>query len=416
MSSPAPASVSASAAVAPPTGHGWARLWETAGFRRLVAAFSLARLPTGLVALTIALATFHRTGSLAVAGWSDACYAVAMAVGLPAAGRAVDRHGVRPVLVTTGFLYVVSLVAFASVSIGWLAAPAWSLLPLAAAAGGTVPAVAPVVRAAWTDTVAPQDQPAVNALESALSHGFYVVGPVVVAVSTWLGQAAYALLAAAVLNAAGVLLLLRCAAAVSLPRRATRASWTAVFRQPGATRALGATFGWALTLEGLEYAVIGRTAAEHRASLAGVLLAGTALGALAASAVVGGRRAAWWSRARTATWMLAWAVALLPLAVAAQLRAPLWLIGVLAVLGRLPSVGALTGLLAATTDAAAAGLRTETFAWRMTANLAGFGLGTSVCGVVAEWLGAGWVAAFGIVCAVAVAGLLRRRAPAPPHR
>ncbi len=162
-------------------------------------------------------------------------------------------------------------------------------------------------------------------------------GTVVVLRTTGLGQLGYVFAASAVLNAAGVALLLRCAGAVHLPRREHPAPLTAVFRQPGTSRVLVAVLGWAPTLGGLEYAVIGWCAAEGRTSLAGVLSGVTA---------------------------------------------------VEAVLGRLPSVGGFTRLIAETTRVATAGS-------------------------IVEHLGAGGAALFGIGCALGVAAMpATTRAPA----
>ncbi len=384
-------------------------IWQLPGFRSLTLAFVLARLPVSLAALTIVLAAVQRTGSLEVAGWAEAACIAGMAVGTPAAGRLVDGFGTRIVLQLTGLAHVVSLALLAAATFGWLPGQASVFLALAGIAGATVPPAGPVIRVAWNDLVPAGRLHKVNALESTLSHAFYVAGAGVVALATWLGQLGYLFLASSALMAAGVALLLRCAGAVHLPKREHRASLTAVFRQPGAPRVLTAIFGWAWTLAGLEYAVIGWCTATGRVGLVGVLIGVTAVGAMAASALLGGRRAERWGRVRTSTWMLLWALALAPLALVAQNDSALWLMTVVAVVGRLPSVGGFTGLIAETTRVATAGLRTETFAWRMTIHLAGSGIGAAVMGTVAERLGAGWSALVGLGCAAAVGVLLRAR-------
>jgi hypothetical protein len=179
-----------------------------------------------------------------------------------------------------------------------------------------------------------------------------------------------------------------------------------VFRQPGAPRVLAALGGWAMTLSGLEYAVIGWAADTHRPGLAGVVIGATAIGAILASAVLGGRHAERWSRISTSTWMIAWAVALVPVALVAQHHPTAWLFTLLAVVGRMPSVGGFTALIAETTRVATDGLRTETFAWRMTIHLVGSGVGAAACASIADHLGAGWAAAAGVGCGVAVAWIL----------
>ena len=384
-------------------------MWSIPGFRSLTLAFVTARLPVSLVALTIVLATLDRTGSLGVAGWAEAACIVGMAVGTPATARAVDRYGTRVVLELTGVAHVISLAFLAAAAFGWLPGRASVFLVLAALAGATVPPAGPLIRTAWNDLVPARELPRVNALESTLSHGFYVLGAGTVALATWLGQLGYVFVAGAALNAIGIALLLRCAGAVHLPRREHAASLTAVFRQPGMPRVLVAIFGWALTLGSLEYAVIGWCESVHREGLAGVLMGVTAVGAMVASAVLGGRHSDSWSRVRTSTWMFAWALAMVPFALVVQNTTALWLITLLAVWGRLPSVGGFTAMIAETTLVATPGLRTETFAWRMTIHLAGSGVGAAVFGTVAERLGPGWSALFGVGCAVSVGALLARR-------
>ncbi len=395
-----------------------ASVWQLPGFGSLTLAFIAARLPVSLVALTIVLATLKRTGSLEVAGWAEAACIVGMAVGTPASGRGVDRLGTRVVLRVTGVAHVLTLALLAAATFGLLPAHAAVFLTLSALAGATVPPAGPVIRTAWNDLVPAADLPKVNALESTLSHGFYVAGAGVVAAATWLGQLGYVFVASSALNALGVALLLRCAGALHLPQREHPASLTAVFRQPGTPRVLVAIFGWALTLAGFEYAIIGWCAATDRVSLAGALSGVTAVGAMVASAVLGGRHAGRWSRVRTSTWMFAWALAMVPLALVVGTPAALWLIVTLAIVGRLPSVGGFTALIAETTLVATGGLRTETFAWRMTIHLAGSGVGAALFGTIAEHLGAGWSALIGIGCALAVGAVLavtRGHALPVPH-
>lgn len=381
-------------------------MWQVPGFGRLTAAYTLARLPVSVMALAIVLGTLKQTGSVAVAGWAEASCIVGMALATPVAGRLVDRSGTRLVLQVAGVAHVGSLALLAAATFGWLPAEPEVFLALAALAGATMPPVGPVVRTAWNDLVPTAELPRVNALESTLSHGFYVVGAGAVATATWLDQLGDLFVGCAVLTASGVVLLLRSGGAVQVPVSARRTALTAVFRQPGAFRVLAALGGWAMTLSGLEYAVIGWAADTHRPSLAGVVIGATAIAAILASAVLGGRHAERWSRVPTSMWMLAWAIALVPVAVVAPHHPAVWLFTLLAVVGRVPSVGGFTALIAETTRVASDGLRTETFAWRMTIHLVGSGVGAAACASIAGHLGPGWAAAAGVGCGVAVASIL----------
>lgn len=385
----------------------YTRLWRTEAFPALLSGFILARLPTGMVALSMTLATLQATGSMALTGLVAASEAIAMGVGMPLTGRAVDRYGPRRVFVVTGMVYPLALLTFAAIALGFLPAHPAFLAAAAAFVGASIPPVAPVVRTLWTERLSPSDLSTMNALESAIAHSFYLVGPAVVGLLALTGEVAYALVAAAVLNAAGVALVATSRAVVSLPTRSARAPLAAVFAQRGMGPLLAAMFGFALALEALEFSVIGWADDRDAPGLAGIVLAVSCAGALASAALLGtGTRIL--ARVTLPTWFVLWAAAMVPLWLSVAVGAPTVVVIGAAVVARVPSAAALALLLGAACDVAAPGLRTETFAWRLTANLSGAAAGASLCGFGIELVGPAGAAVFGVVCAVAAAAVARR--------
>ncbi len=180
-----------------------------------------------------------------------------------------------------------------------------------------------------------------------------------------------------------------------------------MFAQRGMGPLLAAMFGFALALEALEFSVIGWADDRDAPGLAGIVLAVSCAGALASAALLGtGTRIL--ARVTLPTWFVLWAAAMVPLWLSVAVGAPTVVVIGAAVVARVPSAAALALLLGAACDVAAPGLRTETFAWRLTANLSGAAAGASLCGFGIELVGPAGAAVFGVVCAVAAAAVARR--------
>ncbi len=100
--------------------------------RRLAVADASARLPQGMVSITVLLVVAEHA-SMAVAGLAVAGYTLGQAVTGPVRGRLADRRGLVPVAAACGSGYALALLALLA---GALAgAPAWLLIGAAALAG-----------------------------------------------------------------------------------------------------------------------------------------------------------------------------------------------------------------------------------------------------------------------------------------
>ena len=97
-------------------------LWRLAASRgapQLAAAGLLGRIAMGMIPLALVLAVAAHAGSYGAAGAITAAYALGVALGGPLRGRLADRLGARPVLLATGSLHAVALVACARADPGW---------------------------------------------------------------------------------------------------------------------------------------------------------------------------------------------------------------------------------------------------------------------------------------------------------
>ncbi|GIJ60106.1 MFS transporter [Virgisporangium aurantiacum] len=163
----------------------------------------VARMGHFMTVLGTVLFVSATTGSYGLAGAVAAGYALAYAAVSPVTSRLVDRIGCRRVLVpatvcTTG-ARVALLVAV------WAHASAPVLVTLAAAAGGSTPAIGSLVRARWSRLYrgSPLLHPALS-FESVMEETILVVGPVAVtALAGWVDPSA-GLIAAVVLATAGL--------------------------------------------------------------------------------------------------------------------------------------------------------------------------------------------------------------------
>lgn len=202
----------------------------------------LGRLPTAMCQLGSVLLVAETSGSLATAGLAGGALAAGQTLAGPFLGRAADRYGQRPVVLTAAITNAVAvtalvLAALAHLATGWLAL-------LGALAGASVPQVGPLAR---SRTVALAHRAGADArtvagalsFEGTLDEVSFVLGPAFVGLAATLAHPAVALLtAAALLAVCGTAFALHpTARQVSARRRAVAARG----RLPGAVYALRAT-------------------------------------------------------------------------------------------------------------------------------------------------------------------------------
>lgn len=155
----------------------YTRILARPGAWQFSAAGLIARFPMSMVGISTILAVQGLYGSYSAAGAVSAANIIAAAVGSPLLARAVDAHGQRRVMLPA---VVGSAAALLGLVLATSArAPLWSLILLAALAGGLAGSMGSLVRSRWTVVLSsPDDVHTAFSLEAALDEVAFMVGPV----------------------------------------------------------------------------------------------------------------------------------------------------------------------------------------------------------------------------------------------
>jgi MFS family permease len=159
------------------TGLGlYRRLLAVPGSRSLTVADLCARLPQGMMSLSVLLVAADHS-SMRVAGVALAGSTLGLAVTGPLRGRFADRYGVHRVVVLCciGYLAAWAGLLAASASRG----PAPVLVVLATAAGCSTPPLSPAMRSLWSVHAPARLLSTALALDAAVFDLAYIAGPVV---------------------------------------------------------------------------------------------------------------------------------------------------------------------------------------------------------------------------------------------
>src|SRR4051794_35146344 len=292
----------------------------------------------------------------------------------PARGRVVDRRG-PAALVAFAFACSGALVALAAA--GSADAPAAVLVVVGGLAGLVVPPLGPFTRAAWGRTLRGERLQRVFALDSAGEEAALVVGPLAVAGIVALASPGLALLVAAVGLLAGTAASSRSplVPAVAPGERAD----TAAARQlpPALWMTIASLLAPGAALGAIDLAVPALARSAGAPARAGLLLAALAAGTATASLLAGRRAWAWPATRRLPLLQLAVAGALAgAAAVAGQ---PVALAAVLVAVGMALGAQFVT-VYPLVDELTPAGAATRSFAWLVTANNAGIGIGAALAG------------------------------------
>ncbi|MFE5537596.1 MFS transporter [Streptomyces sp. NPDC056492] len=181
---------------------GYGQLLRTPGAIGFVLPGFAARLPFGMLTISILLLVQHTSGSYGSAGIVAAVTGVSMALSAPVMGKLTDRRGQSAVLVPVVLMH--SAAVSTLVALALLGAPVWALALAAVPAGASVPQVGPMVRARWAAKLEGSPLlPTAAAFESVTDEFTFVVGPVLAtALCTGVHPAA-GLITEAVLTLAG---------------------------------------------------------------------------------------------------------------------------------------------------------------------------------------------------------------------
>jgi len=352
------------------------RLFAEPVLRRLAVADVCARLPQGMISITLLLAAAQHA-SMAVAGLALAGYTLGAAVTAPARGRLADRRGLSPVAAVCLAGYALALLG------GSLArGPAGLLVATAAAAGACTPPVSPGVRSLWSAHAAAGLRQAAFALDAAVFDLAYITGPVLAsALATGIDPAA----------AVGLLLVLTGVAIAAIgrqPRPADSArcgparSLLGPLRSAALRRLLVTAALVNAALSATEVALTAYARSHHALWASGPLLAGVSVGSILGSLLIAARPVAGGAAHRRLPRLLAGYTAGLAALAAAGRYPPL--LAVAAPLAGLFLGPTLAALFESAAGAAPQGSGTEAQAWINSIMNGGAAGGAALAGLAAS--------------------------------
>ncbi|KJY22293.1 MULTISPECIES: MFS transporter [Streptomyces] len=156
---------------------GYGQLLRTPGALGFVLPGFAARLPFGMLTISILLLVQHTTGSYGSAGIVAAVTGISMALSAPLMGIFTDRFGQSAVLVPVVLAHAAAVTGLAALALA--DADVWFLALAAIPAGASVPQVGPMVRARWAARLEGSPLlPTAAAFESVTDEFTFVVGPV----------------------------------------------------------------------------------------------------------------------------------------------------------------------------------------------------------------------------------------------
>jgi MFS family permease len=353
--------------------------------------------------LSLLLLIQYTTGRYAPAALTSSVYALAGAVAGPVAGRRSDRSGPAPVLLVTGVLHPVALVALVSaVTAG---SPFWLILVLAGLAGAWFPPAGGTVRGAWNTLTAPGVpwaglRATAMAAETILLEVVFILGPALVALFVAFTSPALALYVVAAVTFLSTLIMARSTvvrAFVPHPHHA-RTRGLGPLRVPGfrvlvlASAGVGTAFGIcsvavpAFATAAAVAGAAGSDGASAGASAGGLILAGWGLGSAVGGVTFGALR-----RTRPLAGLFPWLLGALAASMAVLALMPNTVaLGVALAVGGTtvaPMLTVHTSLVGRVTPET---MVTEGYTWTLTVSVAASAAGGAVAGVIVDVAGPAW--------------------------
>jgi MFS family permease len=268
-------------------------LFAEPALRRLALADVCARLPQGMITITLLLVAAQHA-SMTVAGLAVAGYTLGQAVTAPLRGRLADRRGLIPVATFCGIGYALALLGLLASTLS--RGPAGIIIGTAALAGLLNPPLSPGLRSLWAARAGTRLKQTAFALDAAVFDLAYITGPVVAsALATGIAPAA----------ALGLMLALTGAAVVTIGKQASRPQKPSSPERPSSPRnRLGPLRSAALrdllvtaalanaALSATEVALTAYVRHHHALWASGPLLAEVSIGSILGSLLLGARGAA----------------------------------------------------------------------------------------------------------------------------
>ncbi len=364
--------------------HSLATLLRSRDVQTLWLGAMIGRLPSGMLPLAILLLVREQQGSLAVAGFAVGAFSVARSMASPLIGAMIDRFGLARVLVPVAAAQSAFLIGLVGASQAH--ASVVLVVLLAGLAGGASPPVQASLRALWP-VVAKDgaEREAAYSFDATTQELIWVAGPLLVAVLVSAWSTGGAILAGALVAVAGPCLF------VLTPVARGRAMGGAAGRfSLGALSAPGlpailltgafAGVGWGAVTLGLTGLAVGLGSR----GAAGLLLAAMSLGSVAGGILYATWSGRWAPLTRYRLFLVAAAVAVIPVGFSGSIVAAL----PLSVVCGLPLAGVFASQYILASAVAREGTATEAFAWLSSLFALGIAAGTSFGGAASEGLGA----------------------------
>ena len=255
--------------------------------RRLAVADVCARLPQGMISITLLLVAAQHA-SMAVAGLVVAGYTLGQAVTGPVRGQLADRRGLIPVAVACGAGYALALLALLC---GALAqAPAGLVIAAAAVAGLVNPPLSPGMRSLWSTHAGATFRPTAFALDAAVFDLAYITGPVLAsALATGIAPAAALGLMLALTGVAVAVIGRQARRPEHPPEQGPRSPRWPVLRSRALRRLLVTAALVNAAISATEVALIAYVRHHHALWASGPLLAGVSIGSILGSLLLGAR-------------------------------------------------------------------------------------------------------------------------------
>ena len=356
---------------------GYGDLLRTPHAARLLGGTLVGRLPNAMAALAVVL--FLRAGGAGygLAGTLSALYGLAVAVGQPLLGRAVDRRGQPRVMAAAALL---SAAGFAL-----LAATGPSPLPVAVAAvllaGVATPPLEGGLRALWPDVLGHEERvQKAYALDAAAQEVLFTLGPLLVTAAVAAASEAAAVVLTGLLGVAGTLIVVTSGPSRQWRAEPREAHWLGALRSPGLAVLLGTCFFIGIALGAFSLAAVAYGGAHGGGPAAAYVLAANGAGALTGGLWYGSRTFAGAPERRLRLLAVGLAACYPPLLLTPGLG---WMLPLAALSGLFLAPTLACGFLVVDRHAPA-GTVTEAFSWVVTAVGVGAALGTAAAGLAAQ--------------------------------
>ncbi|WHM37978.1 MFS transporter [Streptomyces sp. BPTC-684] len=391
----------------PPAGNRFLSVLSDKAMRAPLLWSIVGRFPLFLVTLALVMFATSRGTGYGSAGLLLACYSLGGAVLAPIVARRVDVHGQTPLLLLTGVVHPLALIALVCM------APDARLpqLVCVSVAGATIPPISGSVRSLWS-ALPTSGREAGFSLEAVLSEIFFIGGPLLLSGILFWGTPATALVVGGVLAGVGAIGFATTQASRNWRAEETESDLLGALRSPGLVRLL-AVLVCAAVSTGVFNLALPAFAEEHGSADS----VGLIFGAWGVGGVVGGL----WYGSRTRDWPAERTLAIGLLLLSALTALPLlawdnWSIGLALALGGLVYAPVTVVQYELVARTAPSGAITEAFTWVITVNVVGTAVGAQLGGLLVGAYGT-WAAFVAAVAALlagtAVAFAVRHRFTAP---